>query len=323
MSTATDTLDPLERTRPFEHVGLLYHDRSEYVTAVTGFAKTALAAGTPVLVAVPTGNLEPLREVLGDDSTVTFVDMSAAGRNPGRIIPGVLLAFAQRNSGRPVCIVGEPIWPGRSADEYPACVAHEIAHEILINLVFASRPAVVLCPYDARRLDPESVLDAHRSHPIMMMPTGDRTASRDYRRPESALAALNQPLPPPPPDAGRMPFGDVLALAEIRRFVSVAAAAAGLDQDRTDDLALAVNELATNSVRHSGSDGQVYVWSEPDAMICQVEDTGHLADPLAGRIPPGPDQPGGRGLLLVNDLSDLVRIYTRPGRTTIRVYVYR
>nr|WP_245950685.1 hypothetical protein [Saccharothrix carnea] len=42
------------------------------------------------------------------------------------------------------------------------------------------------------------------------------------------------------------------------------------------------------------------IWRDNDHVICAVEDSGHLADPLAGRRPPAPGQEGGRGLLLVN-----------------------
>ncbi|MET9429752.1 ATP-binding protein, partial [Streptomyces sp. NPDC003036] len=37
--------------------------------------------------------------------------------------------------------------------------------------------------------------------------------------------------------------------------------------------------------------------------------------------PPPPHQPGGRGLLLVHHLSDLVRFHTGDNGTTIRFYL--
>ncbi|MFD1044397.1 hypothetical protein ACFQ1S_01705, partial [Kibdelosporangium lantanae] len=50
------------------------------------------------------------------------------------------------------------------------------------------------------------------------------------------------------------------------------------------------------------------------------EDRGHLTNPLAGRVPASVTQFGGRGLLLVNHLADLVRIHTTPAGTAVRVY---
>jgi hypothetical protein len=55
-------------------------------------------------------------------------------------------------------------------------------------------------------------------------------------------------------------------------------------------------------------------------VVCQVEDHGHLLNRLAGRVPAAVTQFGGRGLLLVNHLADLVRIHTTSAGTAIRVY---
>ncbi|MCZ9342699.1 ATP-binding protein, partial [Streptomyces sp. TRM76130] len=54
--------------------------------------------------------------------------------------------------------------------------------------------------------------------------------------------------------------------------------------------------------------------------VCEVRDAGRLADPLAGRRPAARDQRGGRGLLLVNLVSDLVRVHTGPDGTTVRCW---
>ena len=58
-------------------------------------------------------------------------------------------------------------------------------------------------------------------------------------------------------------------------------------------------------------------------MVCEVADGGRITDPLAGRLPPPRDRRGGRGLLLVNLVSDLVRIHTGGGGTTIRCWFGR
>jgi anti-sigma regulatory factor (Ser/Thr protein kinase) len=55
--------------------------------------------------------------------------------------------------------------------------------------------------------------------------------------------------------------------------------------------------------------------------VCQVRDRGHLTDPLAGRRPAPRHQGGGRGLLLVNELADLVRMHTSCQGTTINAYL--
>ena len=55
-------------------------------------------------------------------------------------------------------------------------------------------------------------------------------------------------------------------------------------------------------------------------MVAEVTDAGTITEPLAGRVPPPAATLGGRGLLLVNRLADLVRTYWVPGRTTTRVH---
>jgi anti-sigma regulatory factor (Ser/Thr protein kinase) len=317
MNTGTSTVGHPVEAGPFGHLGLLYDGPAEYLSGTLPFLQAALAADEPALVAVPQANVDLIRDALdGDAGRLAFADMTVAGRNPGRIIPGVLLAFAAAHAGRRVAIIGEPIWPGRSVVEYPACAAHEA----LINAAFAGRNAAILCPYDAKALDQQTVADAHRTHPVMTR-NGSRWDSAFYVDPLATAATFNQPVPTPPPHAVTLAYRGQTSLADVRRFVTGRAAAAGLEANRTAELAIAVNELAANTVEHGGGGGQVTVWAEPGTLVCQVHDTGHLTDPLAGRIPVAATQLRGRGLVLVNQLCDLVRVHTQPGGTTIHVQV--
>jgi anti-sigma regulatory factor (Ser/Thr protein kinase) len=304
---------------PFVHPALFYADPAEYLAGTVPFIQAGLAADEPVAVAVPGENLERLQAALGTDAgRVQWHDMRVAGRNPGRIIPGVLLAFAAAHRGRPVRIIGEPIWAGRSAIEYPACAQHEA----LINAAFTDRHATILCPYDTGRLDPAWIDDAYRTHPVVWTPTG-RWDSRHYTDPVTAAAGFNQPLPDPPAHAATIAV-DFAALPAIRRFVAAQGRAAGLPDERVIDLTIAVSELAANTIEHTAGQGILAVWTDDRQVICQLTDTGHLTDPLAGRIPVPPDQPtGGRGLILTNQVCDLVRIHTEPDATTIRVQFRR
>lgn len=97
----------------------------------------------------------------------------------------------------------------------------------------------------------------------------------------------------------------------------------GLAEDRRQDLMLAVAELTTNSVVHGGGTGTLRIWADGDQIVCEVHDRGRLTDQLAGRRPPARDQLGGRGLMLVHYVSDLVRLHTAPDSTTVRFYLHR
>jgi anti-sigma regulatory factor (Ser/Thr protein kinase) len=306
MSTATR---PAAET--FVHPALFYRNDSEYLAGTIPFITGGLAAGEPVAVAVPGSQLNLLRAQLGDAAgQVEFLDMTIVGRNPGRIIPGVLRAFADRHDTSRVRIIGEPIWDGRSATEYPACVQHEA----LINLAFTGRAVSILCPYDSEALPPEVLADAAATHPVLIDTFGQRDS--DAYAPDHIVASYNLPLPVPPDSAGQ--DFDMATLPLLRPFAARHAERLGLAASRVDDLILAVMELATNSVEHGAGAGTVNLWATDGHLVCQVFDAGHVTDPLIGRRPAPPDQYRGRGVLMVNLLADLVRMHTSPRGTTIQ-----
>ncbi|OEJ49911.1 anti-sigma factor RsbA family regulatory protein [Streptomyces agglomeratus] len=305
-----------QTAEPFVHPALFYRGEKEYLHGTVPFIQDGLRAGEPVAVAVPGPNLAILKTALGDDAAdVRFLDMTEAGRNPGRIIPKVLRAFADAHRDTRVRIIGEPIWVGRSSVEYPACVQHEA----LINPAFEGREVTILCPYDAARLDEQVLADAYATHPVVIS-GGQERRSTAYA-PERVVAHYNQPLAQA---AASEELGyDADRLPSARHFAVERAAGLGLSGIRLEDVALIVAELTTNSVVHGGGSGTIRVWSDADQVVLEVRDHGYLSDPLAGRRPATRDQQGGRGLLLVHYLSDLVRIHTGPDGTAIRCYISR
>jgi anti-sigma regulatory factor (Ser/Thr protein kinase) len=107
-------------------------------------------------------------------------------------------------------------------------------------------------------------------------------------------------------------------LRGVRQFVS-SYAESSLGNARTDDLVLAVNELATNSVRHGGGEGTLRMWTHENVLVCEIHDAGHITDRHAGQTPPTPDQPSGRGLWVVRCLADLMEIHSSAAGTVVRV----
>lgn len=305
---------------PFCHPALFYRDDTEYLAGTVPFILAGRAAGEPVAVAVPGPRLDMLRDATSDAGggaarEVTWLDMSEAGRNPGRIIPGVLREFADRHTGGRVRIVGEPLWPGRTAAEYAACAQHEA----LINLAFAGRGVSILCPYDEAGLDPAAIADARATHPVVIDRHGEH-ASAAFA-PERIVRAYNRPLPEPA-GAVAMSF-DLDAIPRVREFACRWSARFGLGADAVGDMELVVSELAANSCLHGGGGGTARLWSEDGQVVCEVRDAGTITDPLAGRRPAYLSPHGGRGILLVNHLADLVRVHTGPDGTAIRVYLRR
>jgi anti-sigma regulatory factor (Ser/Thr protein kinase) len=298
----------------FLHLALFYRGMRDYLARTMAFIHGGLEAGEPVAVAVPGPKLELLRAELGSSAArVWLVDMSDAGRNPGRIIPAVVRKFADAHPRARVRIIGEPIWPGRSEDEYPACVQHEA----LLNLALADRAVTKLCPYDAGALDAKVIADAEGTHPTLLT-EGDERHSPVYS-PDKLLDDYNVPLPEPTSESAVLAF-DATKLGEARALVLRKAQRAGLAADRVLDVELVVNELAANTLVHGGGSGTLRVWRQGGHLICEVHDFGHVTDPLMGRRSVDPSVPGGRGVLLVHHLADLVRLHTGLGGTTTRAY---
>lgn len=312
--------EPLRTVRDhFVHPALFYRDAGEYLEGTVSFVREGLAAGEPVAVAVPGDRLRLIKDALGDDAdAVRLLDMREAGRNPGRIIPGVLRAFADTcPAGQRVRIIGEPIWAGRSENEYPACVQHEA----LINAAFQGRTVTILCPYDAVRLPGHVLADAYATHPTVIT-AGSRTVrDSEAYAPDAVVARYNEPLPLVA-DAMTFPFV-AESLTPARHAATDEGRRLGLTGITLEDLALATAELTTNSVLHGGGAGVLRIWGEGGHVVCEVRDGGRLTDPLAGRRPASRDQRGGRGLLLVNLIADLVRLHTGDQGTTIRCWFAR
>lgn len=313
--TAVVEVPPAPVVNRRAHLAFFYHGQPDYLGGMLPFVRDGLAAGEPVAVAVPRPQLDLLHSELGGEAGVQLIDLEHEGRNPGRIIPGVLQTFVDAHAGRPVRIVGEPVWAGRSGLEYPACAQHEAR----INLAYADSAVSILCPYDAGRLGPLVLHDAGRTHPCLGSARRGWYDSLGYD-PEGILDDYNRPLPVPSGPVNTFDF-DRTCLAKARRFAGEKAGEGGLPEDRVADAVQVVGELAANSIVHGGGRGTLRVWSELGHMVCEISDAGHISDLLAGHLPAGNTALHGRGLLLVNLLSDLVRTHSRPDAgTTTRVY---
>jgi anti-sigma regulatory factor (Ser/Thr protein kinase) len=304
----------------FCHDAVFYADEREFVESTLPFIRDGVDAGEAVMVAVDAAKARVLSSGLGEKAgRVQFVDMERLGRNPARIIPA-WEEFVRRHvsDDKPGRGIGEPAWPGRNDDELAECDHHES----LLNLAFGDGPAWWLrCPYDARRLDPAVLEAARRNHPLVV----ERGACREshaYLEPLRRPGPFTGPLPAAPPGAAALAFraGD---LAGVRAFVAEQARWAGLDAERTRDLLIAVNELASNSLRHGGGAGVLRAWIDGGKLVCEVRDQGRFEHPLTGRIRPRQDQAGGRGLWMVNHLCDLVQIRSTPSENMVRVHMSR
>ncbi len=180
----------------------------------------------------------------------------------------------------------------------------------------AATPFTLLCPYNLETLADDVIDEMHRTHPFVGR--GEhRQPCGTYRAIDPAGPFERQPQAPPG-DAAGLSF-EVGGLGRLRSFVTEQATLAGLDRDAAGSLVLAVNEIATNSLRYGGGRGELRAWTDDQSLVCEVSDRGHITEPLVGRMLPTLDSGTGAGLWLANQLCDLVQIFSSPGGTAIRI----
>ena len=298
------------------HAAMFYRDRRQLRATVQEFVRDGVASGEPVLAVLPRANLELLDDSLtAPGSDVHRVDMNDAGRNPSCLL-GMLEEWLADHAGRGgrARVISEPMWPGRSYAESTEC----LRHEALVNLVLADAPVSVLCPYDAEHLDADVLTGAEMTHPQLIDDAGPR-GSIIYGDPIELASGANWPQAEPAGPVSEHAFdGDLYAL---RHALAGDPLVADLDHRRRDDLVLAVNEAATNAVRHGDGACRTRVWRDGDRVVTEVHTATRIADPLAGRRRPGTDAVGGRGLWLINQVCDLVELRSGAEGTSLRLHV--
>jgi anti-sigma regulatory factor (Ser/Thr protein kinase) len=285
------------------------------LAGAAAFIHDAVSASQPILVAVDAAKSTALQTLVDDEAdNVEFADVAAVGRNPARVIP-LLQGFIDQHKATSAGLRGicETVWADRRPEELVECRQSEL----LLNEAFGDAVGFwLLCPYDSSALERLVIDDAYVTHPFIDR-AGQSHASRHYQ--SGQVARLDEPLPKPPEGAVLIEFS-AADLASVRRLATRHANAAGL-QGRATDLALAASELATNSVLHADGEGTLRLWQADRALVIEVSDRGHLDDLLVGRRQPARGQLGGRGLWLVNQLSDLVQIRSTPSGTTVRIHL--
>ena len=316
--SAVGLTEPGPQEAPFRHEALLYGNEGEFAEGTLDFIAGGVADHEKMLVVLSAAKIDLLRRRLGRDADrVRFADMGKVGANPARIISAwrdfADDCTAERRAFRGI---GEPIWAGRTPDELVECQRHEA----LLNLAFARTPAFrLLCPYDTQALGPDVVEEAHRSHPIIVEDGRDR-ASHNYRQLDEVAAPFDWPLPEPTEVLDELWF-QTGPLGLVRSTVVRHAREAGLAPSKIDDLVVAVNEVATNSLVHGGGWGSLRIWHQGAGLVCEVRDGGRIYDPLVGRIHPAEAQENGRGVWLATQLSDLIQVRCFPTGNVVRLHM--
>jgi anti-sigma regulatory factor (Ser/Thr protein kinase) len=303
--------------RGFGHEVLLHGDGADgFVRQTMPLIEQAIESRAPVLIAVSPDRIAGLREALGTTAArVALTDIRRLGANPARIIPAwrrFLRTKLFSDGGEPLGI-GEPVWQGRSTAELDECWRYEA----LLNLAFGGdgRPWRLLCPYDFDSLDDHVIEAARICHPLISE-RGRAHLNNCYRNPAQPFDGT---LEEPPAEAYELEFTEA-GLGDVRHRLASWALLEGLPSADIADLVLAVDEIATNSIRHGGGSGRLRMWRSEGSLLCEVRDDGEMRDPLLGRVQPGGEAICGRGMWIVNQLCDLVQIRSSAAGSQIRLH---
>jgi anti-sigma regulatory factor (Ser/Thr protein kinase) len=299
----------------FVHEAVMYRDEAELDAAMHAFLQEAAAAGEPVLMALPGAHLAHAREAVADTGADTqFQDLEQVGRNPGCLL-SMMEEWVAAHGGRGR-IVAEVVWPGRSHAE----AVEGLRHEALVNHALADSAATIMSPFDASQLDEDILAGVEMTHPTVVE-SGHRRAGAAYTDPLSTTFRDLWPLEVP--GAGGPVSEHPLdgTLLELRRAVARDPALGSLSAQRRSDLVFAINEAASNAVKHGGTSCMTRIWSDGDEVISEVSSPSGVDDVMAGRRRPAADAPEGRGLWLINQLCDLVEMRSDPSGMTVRMHV--
>ena len=297
----------------FVHEALIYRDEAEFDTAMHAFLQEAAAAGEPVLVALPGPHLRRVREALGDAmSDARLEDLERVGRNPGCLL-SMIEEWVESHEGH-ARVVSEVVWPGRSHAE----AVEALRHEALINHALAGSEATIMSPFDAQHLDEDILAGVELTHPTVVE-GGRRRAGSAYTDPLSAAFGELWPLDDPSGPVSEHPLDGTLL--ELRRAIADDPALGSLSAERRSDLVFAINEAASNAMKHGNVGCMTRIWHDGDEVVTEVSSRSGIDDVMAGRRRPAVDALDGRGLWLINQLCDLVELRSGTSGTTLRMHV--
>ena len=254
----------------YRHEALFYEGDDDLLAGTVHFLRNGVDPEGPALVALG-GAKRVLRDALGGDATPS---PSPRWRSSGATRRGSSRhgrTSSDHGEARGAVGIGEPIWPGRTAAELVEC--HR--HEALLNLAFAVRLLVLLCPYDteSRRRSGGGVLHA---------PAPPR--GRLDRRGRIPLRAIpGRPAVRRPPPRPRS-FASEPAACARRATPRPRAGRAGFQRRRPRN-SCSSSTSSPPTACATGRRGTLRLWHEPAALIARSRTRAHPRPARRARRP--------------------------------------
>ena len=234
----------------------------------------------------------------------------------------------RHRAGRTVHVIAEPDLSGRvDPGIREERAAAYLSYEAICNQTYALGGSAVTCIWDTRHHS-RDVIDGVRATHSHQLTRDGRSLSPRFVAPDRFLAGQqDRPMRPAPATADHeVTLDDVAGLSALRSVLGGWAGGHGFGPEATEDMLVAVVEVATNGLRHGGAPVRVRAWHHGDTLIVQCDDAGRQpVPPAAGFHRPHPIAAvaGGRGLWLARQLADVVTVSSAPGRTAVRLHFPR
>jgi anti-sigma regulatory factor (Ser/Thr protein kinase) len=295
------------------HNAFIYESDDQYVDGALSYMRDGLEAGERVIVASTKDRLAVLREALGDErERVRMIDVGSLYSRPARTSASYHRAMAEQlRSVRRVRLIAQ-VQYGPTPVEWDRWAAYEA----IFTRAFADLSAEVICTYDARETPEAMVEHVWEVHPEVLTDSWNR--SETCEQPEETIRRLT----PPPSSPELRPLAVGATLGSFREAVAAELAVRRVPRERALEVLVAANELAANALQHGGGIEEVRAGIAEGRFVCEVRDGGSgFEDPLAGYIPPKPEQRAGRGLWIARQISADLELFRSDSGFTARIWV--
>ncbi|MGH3546897.1 MAG: MEDS domain-containing protein [Pseudonocardiaceae bacterium] len=302
-------------TGEFVHVAALYASDEQLRDLLLPYFAEGLRGHENILAVISDGARQVMHDALGDAADrVQWGGCGVSYDRLGQTFEGFAGYLAQqRRAGIPTRVVGE-----FDSDSSPDRVSQYLRYESMASEVYAPYGYPVVCLWDQRRYPTDVLAHVRAVHPQLLDASGPIT-NAEYRMPIDYLARVrtHQQLrrlmsiwscnSAPSMILGRYVGG-------LRSWSAIS----GLGVQDTDDIVIAVDEIATNALEHGRPPARVRGWTTPAALFVRVDDHGRTSIPATtGYHRPGTDARRGRGIWIARHLADVLTTHTDPTGTTV------
>ena len=297
------------------HVAALYASDEQLRDLLLPYLDEGLRRHEAILAVISEDARRVLCDALGDAAARVQWGCSGVSYDRlGQVLEGFADYLArQHRAGVRTRVIGE-----FDSDSNPDRVSQYLRYESMANEVYVPYGYPVVCLWDQRRYSPEVLAHVRAVHP-QLLDTSGPIPNSEYCLPIDYLTRDQRSPPVAPVDLDLLVHLDSADdLGELRRRLRSWGASCGMGAPDTDDIVIAVDEIATNALEHGKPPACVRGWSTPDALFVQVDDQGRASIPATtGYQRPSTDARRGRGIWIARHLADVMTTHTGSTGTTV------